>query len=83
MSQIVHVLHVVHKQTDDLISEGDVTEWLNEEEAGLGNEHLSDAEIIQRVREEAQSGDEENNVEEEPTQSAGDARFQHLFGVGR
>jgi len=80
VSDIVHVLQVVHKQTD-LILEGDVTEWLNEEEAGLGNEHLSDAEIIQRVREEAESGDEENNVEEEPTQSVKHAEAMQAFNT--
>lgn len=44
--EIFDVLRAAHEQTDDLITEDDVTEWLNEEEAGLGNEQLSDAEII-------------------------------------
>lgn len=43
---LVSVLQSAHEQTNDLTTEDDVTEWLNEEEAGLGNEQLSDAEII-------------------------------------
>lgn len=79
---IVHVLQAVHKQTDDLITEDDVNEWLNEEEAGLGNEILSDAEIIQRVREEAESGDEEaDHGEEEPTQSVKHAEAMQAFNT--
>lgn len=66
---LVYVLQSAHEQTNDLVTEDDVTEWLNEEEAGLGNEQLSDAEIIQRIRDVAESGDEEANiVEEESTE---------------
>lgn len=55
---------------------------MNEEEAGLGNEQLSDAEIIQRIRDEAENGDEEANiVEEESTESVKHADAVQAFNT--
>lgn len=48
---------------------------------GLGNEKLPDAEIIQRVRDEAESSDEEANNGEESTKSVKHAEAMQAFNT--
>lgn len=65
---VIDGIQAAHKQTSDHITRGDVTEWLNEKDAGLGKEQLPDAETIQHVRDEAESGlnEEANNAKKSP-----------------
>lgn len=79
---VIDGIQAAHKQTDDHITGDDVTERLNGKDAGLGNEQLTDAEIIQRVRDEAESGDEEaNNAGEESTKSVKHAEAMQAFNT--
>lgn len=61
LEEIFHVLTNVHDHTDDCITEKEVNEWLIEEKAGLGNEHITNAEIMQHVQNETECSDDDRD----------------------